>query len=358
MKIGFLIYSLQGGGAERMVSRLANDMTGKGNEVSIFLLDDTNQAYNLNKEVKIRSCKVRKEKNKILRIIKGVSSIRKIFKEERPDVVLAFTISMVPFALVGSIGLPIKIIGAERTNPKVLSKAYKLAVKLASPFCDGYIFQTKGARNCYPKIVQKKSIVIGNIAPSIEIKNTNIFAENIKICSVGRLNKDKDFQTLVKAFYIFVQKYPNTLLSIFGDGNQKSELQEMVHKLGINEKVIFNGFVTNITDRMQEHNIFVFSSKAEGMPNALLEAMASGLDCISTDCKFGPSDLIEEGSNGWLVPVGDSEAIANRVEWIVNHPEKHLEICKNAAEVQKHYSVDAIVGQYLGFINLILRKTN
>jgi Glycosyltransferase len=354
MKIGFLIYSLQGGGAERMVSRLANKISSKERKVSIFIFDETNQAYNLNEDITIYICKTKSYRFKIIRIIDRILTIRKNLKIEKPDVVLAF--SMIPYILLASLCLNIRIIGSERTNPNVYSIGKRLEAKFTSLFCSGYIFQTKGAKQWYPEIVRRKSVVIGNIAPELDIKDKKILLDNIKICSVGRLNNEKDFLTILKAFSIFIQKYPAASLDIFGDGDQKKELEKEALNLGIIDKVKFLGFQKNLLEKLQEFQIFIFSSKAEGMPNALLEAMSAGLDCISTDCDFGPKDLIEDGKNGWLVPIGDANMIAERLEWIINHPNKHIIICNNAAQIKDVYSEKAIVEQYLVYINKIIKK--
>lgn len=352
MKIGFLIYSLQGGGAERVVSRLANAFAAEHNEVTIFLMDISGIAYQLDDRVKIKEITGKCFEKRTQRLCSYMKMARKELNEAEIEVLLAFTVSMVPFAIYAACGRKCKVIGAERTNPLVLSKKYKLIAKMLAPFCDGYIFQTDGAKKCYPLSVQKKAAVIGNVVPCVELYSERDYS-NLRICSVGRLHNDKDFPTLLRAFARVLKKYPQAELSIFGDGEQKDELMKLSSSLGIENSVIFEGFVKKLSERMKQYSIFVLSSKAEGMPNALMEAMASGLACISSDCNFGPAELIEDGVNGYLVPVEDVESLATRIEELLENPIQRERIGRAAIEIQERYSEEKIVKKYLNYVNRI-----
>ena len=100
--------------------------------------------------------------------------------------------------------------------------------------------------------------------------------------------------------------------------------------------------------------MFVFSSKSEGMPNLLMEAMSVGLPCIATDCKFGPKELIENGVNGWLIPVADELAMADRILWIINNPNIAEEMGKQARNISRKYSENIIVKKYITYMDKLL----
>ena len=351
MKIAFLIYSLAGGGAERMVSRLANEMSQMGHEVTIILLYDWEQMYEIKKEVQIIVCKKPEDiKNRSIKgILYRVKTIRGALIDIQADVVFAFMISMVPYAVLSAKGVKTKVVGAERTNPNRLSPIWKLIIKMFTPLCDGYIFQTNGVKQRYPKNVTKKSIVIGNIAPECKERKNNQTQLEKSFCSVGRLNSDKDFWTLFKAIILVKHQIPDIQITIWGAGSEEQEYKQFVKTHGIEKNVIFAGFSQNILEELRNYQYFIFSSRAEGMPNALLEAMAVGLECISTDCEYGPSDLIENGKNGWLVPVGDAEAVADRIIYCIEHVDRHELICEEAKQVREKYSLKSVVDAYIDY---------
>ncbi len=354
MIIGFLIYSMGGGGAERTVSLLSEKFCRQGCSVMIYVLEGGRPAYPLASGVRIKICQVSEKEKRAGRFFKRSRTLAAYLRQDGIQVLFTVSISMIPYALASVAGTACKVIGCERSNPYNLSFMHRLAVKFLTPFCDGYLFQTEGAKAFYPLRTQKKSAVIANMAP--EYQKERIHPKEISICSAGRLHPDKDFVTLLKAFRIFQKKYPQSTLTIYGDGMLKQELVRLSEKLGIKTKVLFQGFVENILDEFNRHMMFVFSSKSEGMPNALIEAMSTGLPCISADCCFGPGELIQNGVNGWLVPVGDAQKMAERMEWVVEHPVEAEQMGHRAGKIQETNSGKEIVRRYLEYIDWVLNR--
>lgn len=352
MNIGFLIFSLEGGGAERTVATVANQLSLNGHNISIYLFDGNKMAYGLNENIRIRVCRNNRNDARLAKIIDHVGRLVNYLRTDNTEVLLAYMVSMIPYALIAHIVAGCKVICSERTNPRLHNKKVQWMIRYLSPLCDGFIFQTKGAKEYYPEKTQKKGTVIANAAPLYQ--GIRKKPDDVKICSAGRLHSDKDFKTLIRAFYLFNKKYRESTLTIFGDGNQKEELADLTRQLGVDDKVVFKGFANNILAEMSQFTMFVFSSMAEGMPNTLLEAMSVGLPCISTDCPYGPADLIENGKNGWLVPVGDAAAMAKRMEWVVNNSEEAERVGKNARYVQEKYSMQNIISKYQAYLEKIV----
>lgn len=358
MKITFVTFNLRGGGAERMVSRLSNAFVSKGISVDIILLfDSKNISYEIDKRVHIFDCCYEGIKGKQIRKLLQVLAIRKYIKNNHPDVIFCYIITTLPFAVLANIGLGhrCKIIGSQRTNPRSIPWHYRAIVNPFLHICDGFVFQTRGARNCYPEWLKKKSIVIGNIAPD-NCGFHEVNTDQMEICSVGRLHKDKDFETVIKAMAKVVHDKPEAKLHIYGEGQRKDVLIGLAEKLNVGDNIIFEGFVANISEELKKYDIFVFSSRAEGMPNALMEAMAEGLACVATDCRFGPSDMIQDGHNGYLVPVGDDGVMADRILDLLNNKEKKIEIMQEARKITEIYSADKIVDDYLMYARKIYEK--
>jgi len=117
---------------------------------------------------------------------------------------------------------------------------------------------------------------------------------------------------------------------------------------------VFAGFVSNVYERLAEFDAFVFSSKSEGMPNALLEAMAVGLPCLSTDCDYGPREFIQHGGNGLLCEVADPQDMAEKMKQLAADPEARMQMGKNALKVRSDYAEDKILGKYLSYAESLL----
>lgn len=352
LNVLFMIHSLQGGGAERMVVRLANYYAQMGHEISIGLFDLNDFAYEVDSRIRIIDFST-KISNRIWRIVGRIHKIKKTIKKQSLDVIYAFTNSNVLYAIFGKIKGVI-VIGAERANPKVFSTKYRMIINLFAPLCDGYVFQTQGAKSLYPVKVQRKSVVIGNIAPNIQIKK-NVKEKN-SVCAVGRLNADKDFFTLLRSFQKVVTIIPGAHLYIYGRGDLEDELIKLTKELNIDDNVIWKGFSKNIGEELQKYEIFAFSSKAEGMPNALIEAMSVGMACVSTDCEFGPSELIQHGKNGLLVPVGDQDQMAGALIQLMSNESLRENLGKEAKDTMKDYSEEIIGKAYLDYTYSILKR--
>lgn len=353
MRIGFLSMGLGEGGAEAMMCRLSNLFAAEGNEVVIFVLNRMNATYILDKSVDVIDAG-RGAKNKPQRIINSIMCITNYLRIKPIDVLLCFITTTIPIAVISRklSKSTAKIIGAERTNPKAVKKYQRNIVDLFLGFCDGFIFQTYGARSCYPLKIQNRSIIIGNIIPHdipYVLDETNTW----DVCSIGRLHPDKDYDTVIKAWGLLHEKIPNAKIHIFGDGPERERLERLAQNLHIEKCVIFEGFRKDITQIIRKYGIMVFSSRAEGLPNALMEAMAMGMACVATNCEFGPSELIVNGENGYLVDVGDSKDMADKIEVLLKDIKIRKALGSNARKIREKYTPEVISTEYLGYFSTV-----
>ena len=209
----------------------------------------------------------------------------------------------------------------------------------------------------YPKNISEKGVVIHNavgnalvyqVSDSIEAKN--------KISAVGRLSEQKDYPSLFKAFRLVSEKHPDIRLEIFGTGGDELSLRDFATKLGIDGKVDFMGTRKDAILMIADSLCYVMSSRFEGMPNALMEAMAIGLPCVSTDCPNGPRELIEDGVNGLLVPVGDHESLADAICKMIEDREFATTCAIRAKGILNTHSVENIAKQYMNYVQLVLEN--
>ena len=353
MKIAVLINSLQGGGAERVAAILANQFSGMGNEVLVWLFNPDGQVYRLEKQVSVHVIQVN-GKTRMLRIVKRAWQCWHKLSKEKPDIILAFTIKNAAYALAVKTGSKTKVIGLERANPKRYKGLMRILIRLFSPLCDGFIFQTEGAKNCYPYATGKKAAVIKNPLSIVYERCMPAERSAFKICSAGRLHSDKDFETLISAFARYRKEGGSGTLDIFGDGIKRKELERMAEELGVDGCIRFMGFAKNLQEKLCGYDLFVFSSRSEGMPNALLEAMAVGLPCISTDCDFGPREFIRSGENGILVPVGDAKKMAEAMRWAQENEAMRERMAREAKKLHAELSAEKIARAYLDYMNQTL----
>lgn len=337
MKITLLIGSLSGGGAERVVCNLANYLANNGHEVTVLTVSDQ-QTYKINSNVKhivLYGESNSKLPHKMINVIR-LYRMNHYFRKANVDIYITFLPKLNSFILAQKRFIKCPVILAERADPATFCNTSEKNRKIFEkyyPLADGYIFQTEDARNYYKTqgINIENSVVIPN-AINPEFIRPQYRGERRKvIVGAGRLTKQKNFSLLIRAFSEISEDFPEYELEIYGDGPLKNDLINEAKELGVNEKVKLLGYVENLGDKIQDATMFVLSSDFEGMPNALMEAMALGLPVISTDCPAGGSKyLIENGNNGLLVSVNDINTLKKAMGDLLANSEFRNELGKNA----------------------------
>lgn len=320
MKVDFYISSLSSGGAEHVLTNLASNFINNEQDVSIISYEKRPQFYPVDSRVKIHKYNFTK-KNKIIEVLSDFISTKKHLKERKADVAVSFLMRCNFMLILAGAFSKTKIIVCDRNN--IIQKYSKFVFRITCflyRFADAVCVQTYKMKSFYPSYLQKKMYVLKNPLDFIQMNNQcegkTIIQENT-IISVGRLEWQKDFITLIQAFKLISEKYPEWILKIFGQGNRKEELEKLIVDLKIQNRVVLCGVTHTPFLEMKKAKIFVLSSLFEGFPNVLCEAMYAGLACISTNCDFGPSELIKDGDNGYLVNIGDVDQMATRIAHLV-----------------------------------------
>lgn len=355
MKILFTVGSLAGGGAERVVSRIASCMARRGNSVEIFLIAKDDVDYPLNKEVDVKFINP-KVQLRGLRYIFRCMEYRKEVKRFNPDVIISFTTAVNLFVLEAMRGTDFKIILSERNDPHNDPKNVKLRKRRDKVYhkASGIVFQTNDAKSYFSNIIQKNSTVILN---PIEIPFELIGKENKekKIVTVGRLEPQKNQAILIKAFAQIHKRFPEYKLEIYGEGSLRSELETLIKKEKLDDVVFLMGYSKNILELISTAKLFVLSSDYEGMSNALIEAMAIGLPVVSTDHPIGGAKMaIQDRINGILTPVGDCDAIARAVCEILEDEKLSETLSQNAVHINETLNIDRITEEWMDFIHSIV----
>lgn len=251
-------------------------------------------------------------------------------------------------AILATRGLPVKTLVSVRNDP---NKEYagKMGVfvgKVLLPMADGCVFQTKEAQEWFPEKLQKKSKIIYN-AVKEDFYHVERNPNHGEIVTCGRLTEQKNHEILISAFAEVLKKYPYVTLKIYGEGTLRDTLQEQINELGIQDKAFLMGVTNNVEKALETAELFVLSSDYEGMPNALMEAMAAGVPCISTDCPCGgPKELFGERLKRKLVSCGNVRQMANKINEVLGNAESGM-IEKSCSEPFRPNYVNAQWENYL-----------
>ena len=355
-KVAFCIPSLGSGGAERVTSILANKFAERGYDVSIIMLCHDTCLYPLSESVKTvcLNCDNDAAMSFAKRFLTRLKKIRRAIGEIAPDVVVSFMSETNIDVCLALWGINVPIIVSERNDPATdpASRAKQLLRKVAYTKPRGFVFQTPDAQAYFSKRIQKRSDIILN--PLGKAMPWRFEGERDKrIVAVGRLNKQKNFTMLIDAFSEFAKIHPDRVLEIYGEGVLEGKIKEYIAEKELQEKVILKGFCRDVHEKILTAEMFVMSSDFEGMPNALLEAMALGLPCISTDCPCGgPRMLIESYKNGILVPVKDAKAMTKAMCFMADEPDAAEQMSKNAVLVRERADLESVAQQWLDMVNL------
>lgn len=340
-RLVFVLGGMSNGGAERVVSILANYYAKKGKKIDIITLLSSNCTYPLESNVRIISL-ANETKSRKLQIVDWIKGIRKYYKEYRPYRVVSFFAKIniiVLFALYRNLG---DIVVSERNDPSKdgRSNIVRLLTNILYPFAKKVVFQTNWAKSCFLEKVQRNSIIVPN--PVTEI----VIGEKIKkekvIINVGKLMEQKNQRLVIKAFSLIAAEYPEYKLIIYGEGSEREGLEDLISELGLKGRVELPGWTSEIHKRIAESELFVLSSNYEGFSNALLEAMMIGVPCISTDCA-GSNELIENNANGLLVPVNGLSELVSGMRLILNNPALANKLAQQGKRDVQKYGVSNII---------------
>ena len=365
--------SLGAGGAEKVISLLANELVRRGHVVTIlgtnaspgvepFFELSADISYFPNRPPQVDHGIVEGIKNNCRRI----KWIRRRLIALRPDIVVSFLTTVNVRALLANVRLRIPVIVCERNNPhlSVRSGYWRWLRNVTYTFADRVVVQTQGVFAEYPKSTQKSMVVLPNPllkpvlstgAPGTGPSNSGNKAP-LRVMAMGRLVPQKGFDVLLSALahvqhsgYVFEA-------TVYGEGPLRTSLLQLRDSLGLKESVSFPGKIPSPWDAMRSSDLFVLSSRAEGFPNVLLEAMASGMASIATSCPFGPSEILTHGVDGLLVPSEEPMALADAIKRLLRDPDERERLGKQAAASVQKFSVGPVVDRWESLLTNSVRN--
>ena len=341
--------TLSSGGAERVISVLSKPFADNYNEVVIVMWLKKPVFYKIDERVRLVYLPdISGTSNRYAEIF----SFRKVVNSENPDIILSFLTPFNVLVEIATIGMSVPVVVCERTDPDRSKGLAKILRNLAYLRADGILTQTFISKHSFRGNLNKKTDVIYNpITMSDEEVGSALHAEKEKLMvSAGRLISIKNQKMMIDACKVVSTRHPEYKLVIYGEGPYKDTLQEYIKAEGMVDCVLLPGNKKNIWDCIKPAQVFLLTSNFEGMPNAMLEAMCLGLPCVSTKLKAA-EELISDGINGYIVDFNDSVALADRICFLIENPDKALAIGERATEIYKQVKEDRVSAQWIEYIN-------
>lgn len=349
-EIIILTISMGNDGAERILSELSREWRKQGHIITIVQTGAGNYGVSYDLPEDIEMINIRASSS--IKPIRYFQEIRKTIEilRQRPNATLiSFITGSIFVCGVASFFIKNKIIVSERNNPKECPTG-KVQKKLRDwSFChaDVCVFQTEDAMKMFPKRVQKKSVIIPNPING-RLPRPYTGERRRAVVAACRLHSQKNLPMLINAFSMLHKDYPDYTLEIYGQGDEKGRLENQIAELCLEDAVSMPGFVEDIHQKILDAAMYVSSSDYEGISNSMLEALGMGVPAVVTDCPVGGAKMvIQDGINGLLVPVGNSNALYKAMKKIIKDESLAKKMSEEAVKICDKYPLEKISQKWI-----------
>jgi glycosyltransferase involved in cell wall biosynthesis len=350
-----LIPSLGPGGAERVITLLADELAARNHQVTLLTLSEVGgDFFPVSPRVRRVGLGLMGDSRGIagglVANVRRVRAIRRTVSGLRPDAVVSFLTDMNVLAIAACSGLSTRIVVSERIDPQSYRprSPWSLLRKLTYGSADAIVVQTNESAEWYRHRFRRTHIVaIPNpVVVESETSPPEYDARAPFVLAAGRLVHQKGFDLLIRAFANVTQTHPDLRLRIAGEGPEESVLLEMIADLRLSDRVFLIGRVANLRSLLRQAVAFVLPSRFEGFPNVLLEALSTGTPIVSTNCPGGPSEILCDGKFGMLVPSGDPAALADAIGRMVRDSKFRAQFVSAGPEAVARYAPEKIVAKW------------
>ncbi|WP_159587188.1 glycosyltransferase family 4 protein [Chelativorans xinjiangense] len=347
MKIAFVLSGLTAGGAEKIVNLLAHHRSDQGDTVCVLAINaaDTQSYFPYAPQIGIETLRGRRTGSLSTAGLQ-LLRLRRMLRALEPDLVVTFLTKVNALVGLAALGLKTPVIMSERNNFLFQRKNpyWRLLSPIAARKAACLVMQTEQARAALPAALRSRAVVIPNPV-TLPHAIASVSNDKIRIVAVGRLDKQKGFDLLLQAFRLVVDDLATATLTIFGEGPERGALKRQAHELGLFERVSMPGVTSSPAGWISKGDVFVLSSRFEGFPNVLLEALAGGMPTIAFACPWGPSDILKN-EVGLLVPPGDVVQLGDAIRRLVVDTALRRKLAAAGPAIATRYSKSAVLAQW------------
>lgn len=371
MNLLVVIHSLHSGGAERVTANLVNHWAEKGWKISVVTLASRDQDfYGLHSAVRRVTLDMASESRNpvsaVFNNLRRVSALRRVLRDVRPDAAVGMMPSAGILLVLAAMFIPkIATIASERIYPPMmpLGAMWHRLRKWTYPRATQVAMLTsEGLEWLSAEIPKARGVVMPNPIPyPLPVSEPRLNPESLiepnrkLLLAVGRLDQQKGFDLLLTAFANLAPANPSWDLVILGEGPLRQVLESQVRSLELNGRAYLPGRAGNIGDWYRRADFYVMSSRYEGFPNSLGEAMAHGCAAVSFDCDTGPRDIVRHDVDGLLVPRGDVAALGSALGLLMSNDALRQRLANRATEVRERFSIERIAGMWEGLLAEVVR---
>lgn len=351
MRIVFVFSGLGAGGAEKIVNLLAHHRLAQGDTVHVLAVnaDSPESYFPYDRAITIEA--LGQPSQRLPRLAQAWHRLLKLRRRLRalePDLVISFLTKINVLAGLATFGLHSPIIMSERNNfrSQETHLLWRLALPVAARGAASLVMQTNDAYQSLPKWLRAKAEIIPNPV-ALPRDCARVPGDGTRVVAVGRLEKQKGFDLLLQAFRYVAMSVPAAKLTIFGDGPQRGILERQAQELGIGDHVRMPGITKSPVEWIRAGDVFVLSSRFEGFPNVLLEAMTAGMASVAFDCPWGPSEILSGPDTGLLVPSGNVKQLGEAIRSLVTDPDLRNKLATSGAiAASQRYATSSILEQW------------
>jgi GalNAc-alpha-(1->4)-GalNAc-alpha-(1->3)-diNAcBac-PP-undecaprenol alpha-1,4-N-acetyl-D-galactosaminyltransferase len=354
VRLTLLISSLGMGGAEKVLSVLANAWAERGHAVTVLTLDDGRDPpfFPLHPAVAWRPLALARPSGDPLRAVRAnvgrVRALRAAVRAAPPDVLVAFMDQSNVLAVLAARGLAVPVVICEHTNPAtaLLNRPWRALRAAVYPLASCLVVLTETARDYFPPRVRRRARVIPNpvtVPPDVGDPGPR---RRPRAVALGRLSREKGFDLLLAAFALVADRVPDWTLTILGEGPERAALEAQRDGLGLRDRIDLPGATRYPGGELRRADLFVLPSRLEGFPMALCEGLASGLPAAAFDCPSGPRAILRDGIDGILVPPEDVPALAAAMARLMGDDTERRRMAARAPEVLDRFGIEPVLAQW------------
>ena len=351
-RVTLVISALVLGGAERVMTVLAHEWASAGRAVTLinFAAPGEPAFYPLDPAVDEVRLDLRRHSSNpaagIVANLRRIATLRRAIRRSRPDVVISFIDRTNVLTLASTLGSGVPVIVAEHTDPRHGStgRAWSALRTLLYRRAAAVLVLTRGATEAFPASIRRRMVVMPNPAGRELERRTPAALDRPRIVAIGRLSREKGYDSLLRAFARIAPERPDWQVSIWGEGPERGRLEALRAELGLDGRVDLPGITHAPLDELAAASILALPSRREGFPMVAVEALACGVPVVAFDCLSGPRELIRDRVDGRLIAADDVPAFAAALAELIDDPAERRRLGSNGPQIVGRFSIERVLG--------------